>query len=146
MLAGGHALNALPQRAAVSVNCRIFPGVTPEAVKETLAQIVDDPDAAIDYVDPPHYSDGSPMREDVLAAVRKSIEARYPGLSITPQMSAGASDSLFFRMHGVDSYGVSGLFLKPSDDFTHGLNERAPISSIAGALDHWRTLITELAK
>lgn len=146
MLAGGHALNALPQRAAVSVNCRIFPGVTPEAVMETLKKVVDDPAAEIRYVDPPHYSDGSPMREDVLAAVRKSIEARYPGLAITPQMSAGASDSLFFRMHGVDSYGVSGLFLKPSDDFTHGLNERAPVSSIPGALDHWHVLLTELAK
>lgn len=146
MLAGGHALNALPQRAAVSVNCRIFPGVTPEAVMETLKKVVDDPAAEIRYVDPPHYSDGSPMRADVLAAVRKSIEARYPGLAITPQMSAGASDSLFFRMHGVDSYGVSGLFLKPSDDYSHGLNERAPISSIRGALDHWHTILTELAK
>lgn len=146
MLDGGHALNALPQRAAVSVNCRIFPGVTPEAVMETLKKVVDDPAAEIRYVDPPHYSDGSPMRDDVLAAVRKSIEARYPGLAITPQMSAGASDSLFFRMHGVDSYGVSGLFLKPSDDFTHGLNERAPVSSIPGALDHWHVLLTELAK
>lgn len=146
MLAGGHALNALPQRAAVSVNCRIFPGVTTEAVMETLKKVVDDPAAEIRYVDPPHYSDGSPMRADVLAAVRKSIEARYPGLAITPQMSAGASDSLFFRMHGVDSYGVSGLFLKPSDDYSHGLNERAPISSIRGALDHWHTILTELAK
>lgn len=146
MLAGGHALNALPQRASVSVNCRIFPGVTPEAVMETLKKVVDDPAAEIRYVDPPHYSDGSPMRADVLAAVRKSIEARYPGLAITPQMSAGASDSLFFRMHGVDSYGVSGLFLKPSDDYSHGLNERAPISSIRGALDHWHTILTELAK
>jgi acetylornithine deacetylase/succinyl-diaminopimelate desuccinylase-like protein len=146
MLGGGHALNALPQRASVSVNCRIFPGVTPEAVMETLKNVVDDPAAEIRYIDPPHYSDGSPMRADVLAAVKKSIEARYPGLAITPQMSAGASDSLYFRMHGVDSYGVSGLFLKPSDDFSHGLNERAPVSSIAGALDHWHTILTDLAK
>ena len=146
MLAGGHALNALPQRAAVSVNCRIFPGVTPKAVKEALARVIDDPAAEISYVNEPHYSDGSPMRGDVLAAVRKSIVARYPGLAITPQMSAGASDSLYFRMHGVDSYGVSGLFLKPSDDYSHGLNERAPVSSIPGALDHWHTLLTELAK
>ncbi len=146
MLAGGHALNALPQRAAVSVNCRIFPGVTPDAVKETLAAIVGDPDAQISYVDTPNYSDGSPMREDILAAVRKSVDARFPGLPIVPQMSAGASDSLYFRAHGVPSYGVSGLFMKPSEDFTHGLNERAPISSIAGALDHWHSLLTTMAE
>ncbi|MEK7265245.1 MAG: M20/M25/M40 family metallo-hydrolase [Pseudomonadota bacterium] len=146
MLSGGHALNALPQRASVSVNCRIFPGVTPEAVKETLTEVIDDPQAEISFVDVPAYSDASPMRDDVMEAVRKSIDQRFPGLPVIPSMSAGASDSLYFRMHGVPSYGVSGLFLKPSDDFTHGLNERAPVSSVAGALDHWHTLITELAK
>ena len=146
MLSGGHALNALPQRAAVSVNCRIFPGVAPEAVKETLTKVIDDPQAEIRYIDPPHYSDASPMREDVLAAVRKAVDQRYPDLPIIPSMSAGASDSLYFREHGVPSYGVSGLFMKPSDDFTHGLNERAPISSIAGALDHWHVLLRELAE
>lgn len=146
MLSGGHALNALPQRASVSVNCRIFPGIAPDAVKETLIKVIDDPQAGIRYIDPPHYSDASPMRDDVLAAVRKAVDQRYPGLPIIPSMSAGASDSLYFREHGVPSYGVSGLFMKPSDDFTHGLNERAPVSSIKGALDHWHTLLTELAK
>jgi len=146
MLSGGHALNALPQRAAVSVNCRIFPGIAPEAVKETLTKVIDDPQAEIRYIDPPHYSDASPMRDDVLAAVRKAVDQRYPGLPIIPAMSAGASDSLYFREHGVPSYGVSGLFMKPSDDFTHGLNERAPVSSIPGALDHWHVLLTELSK
>ncbi len=145
MLEGGHALNALPQRAAVSVNCRIFPGVKPEAVMETLAKVVDDPSAEISFIDPVNYSDGSPMRDDIVAAVRKSVDQRFPGLPIVPQMSAGATDSLYFRMHGVPSYGVSGLFLKPSDDFSHGLNERAPVSAVAGALNHWRTLLTELA-
>lgn len=146
MLSGGHALNALPQRASVSVNCRIFPGVAPEAVRRTLTEVVDDQEAEISFVDVPAFSDASPMRADVMDAVRKSIDRRFPGLPVIPSMSAGASDSLYFRMHGVPSYGVSGLFLKPSDDFTHGLNERAPVSSVAGALDHWHTLISELAK
>lgn len=145
MLSGGHALNALPQRASVSVNCRIFPGVKPDDVKATLAGIVDDPSAEIKYVDIPTYSDASPMRDDVTAAVRKSVDLRYPGLAIIPSMSSGASDSLYFRAQGVPSYGVSGLFMKPSDDFSHGLNERAPVSAVPGALDHWRTLLIEIA-
>jgi acetylornithine deacetylase/succinyl-diaminopimelate desuccinylase-like protein len=33
---GGHANNALPQLAAAMVNCRIFPGVSVQEVKETL--------------------------------------------------------------------------------------------------------------
>ena len=39
----GHADNALPQLATAMVNCRIFPGVDPNAVKAELERIVADP-------------------------------------------------------------------------------------------------------
>ena len=145
MLDGGHALNALPQRASVSVNCRIFPGVDPKEVEARLLAVVDDESASIRRLDNTLAGPASPMRADVANAVRKAIERRYPGLPVIPQMSSGATDSLHFRAQGVDSYGVSGLFLKPSDDFSHGLNERAPLASIDGALDHWHVLITDLS-
>jgi acetylornithine deacetylase/succinyl-diaminopimelate desuccinylase-like protein len=146
MLDGGHALNALPQRASVSVNCRIFPGVDPKEVEATLLEVVDDETATIRRLENTLAGPASPWRDDVAAAVRKAIDRRYPGLPVIPQMSSGATDSLHFRAQGVDSYGVSGLFLKPSDDFTHGLNERAPVASIDGALDHWHVLITDLSE
>lgn len=145
MLEGGHALNALPQRASVSVNCRIFPGVDPKEVETQLLAVVDDETATIRRLENTLAGPASPMRADVAAAVKRAIERRYPGLPVIPQMSAGATDSLHFRAQGIDSYGVSGLFLKPSDDFSHGLNERAPVASIDGALDHWHVLITALS-
>lgn len=145
MLGGGHALNALPQRASVSVNCRIFPGVDPKEVEATLLRVVDDETASIRRLDNTLAGPSSPLREEVAAAVKKAIGRRYPSLPVIPQMSSGATDSLHFRAQGVDSYGVSGLFLKPSDDFSHGLDERAPVASIDGALDHWHVLITELS-
>jgi len=145
MLGGGHALNALPQRASVSVNCRIFPGVDPKDVEQTLLEVADDEAAAIRRLDATISSPASPMREEVLTAVSMAIGRRAPGLPVIPQMSSGATDSLHFRAQGIDSYGVSGLFLKPSDDFSHGLNERAPVASVDGALDHWHVLLTELS-
>lgn len=145
MLEGGHAQNALPQRAAMNVNCRIFPGVSADEVQATLVKVIDNPSAEVKLVDDASASDASPLRDDIVAATRKAIDRRFPGLPIVPQMSAGASDSVHFRAQGVDSYGVSGLFMKPSDEFAHGLNERVPDNSIDGALDHWHTLLTELA-
>lgn len=144
-LDGGHAPNALPQRAVMNVNCRIFPGVDPADVEARLVELIDNPDATIELADEVHYSDASPLRDDVVAAVRKAVDRRFPGLPIVPEMSAGASDSLHFRAHGIDSYGVSGIFMKASDMYAHGLNERVPVATIDGALDHWHTLITELA-
>jgi acetylornithine deacetylase/succinyl-diaminopimelate desuccinylase-like protein len=78
--------------------------------------------------------------------VTKAVHARYPGLPIVPSMSAGATDSMFFRALGVPAYGVAGLFMKSSDDFAHGLNERAPVDAIDGALAHWEVLLKGLAK
>ena len=33
---GGHAANALPQRASANVNCRIFPGHPQEEIRQEL--------------------------------------------------------------------------------------------------------------
>ena len=46
MLSGGHAPNALPQRAEANVNCRIFPGVSIEAVRGQL-QALAGPDVQV---------------------------------------------------------------------------------------------------
>ena len=43
MLSAGHATNAFPQRATANINCRIFPGVSRDAIKDQLVKIADDP-------------------------------------------------------------------------------------------------------
>ena len=88
----------------------------------------------------------SPLRPDLLAAVKKAVSERGKAIPIIPSMSSGTTDSLFFRASGIPSYGVSGLYMRPGDDFSHGLNERIPAAAIGPALDHYHRLITELAR
>lgn len=145
MLQGGHALNALPQKAYVTVNCRIFPGVKIAEVEATLKQVVADKDATFTTLGQPTASDASPLRADVMDAVKKAVDLAHPGVPVVPNMAAGASDSLYFRANGVPSYGVSAVFMKPSDDFSHGLNERSPVAAIPGALVQWHSLLTTLS-
>ncbi|MBU1378411.1 MAG: M20/M25/M40 family metallo-hydrolase [Alphaproteobacteria bacterium] len=147
MLSGGHAANALPQRAELTVNCRIFPGTSSTSVKATLAEIVGDPSVVVTRLDDGSIdSPASPLRADVVAAVTKAVHVRFPGLAIVPSQASGATDSMYFRAAGVPSYGVSGLFMKDSDEFSHGLNERAPISAIDGDLAHYDSILRDLAK
>jgi acetylornithine deacetylase/succinyl-diaminopimelate desuccinylase-like protein len=144
---GGHAPNALPQKAVANINCRIFPGVPVAAVQKALTEVVADP--AVVITEPGSgsvVSEASPLRADVMKAVSKAVHARFPDLSIVPAMSAGATDSMHFRALGVPSYGVSGLFMKDSDEFAHGLNERVPVDAIDGALAHWDSLLKDLAR
>lgn len=146
MLSGGHAENALPQRATATVNCRIFPGDAVEDVRVGIVNAIGNPAAKVTVVGEPIVSKPSPLRDDVMQAVRKAVDHRQSGLTIVPQMSPGATDSLHFRAAGIPSYGTSGLYMKPSDDFAHGLNERVPVTALDGDLDHWHVLLTELAR
>lgn len=143
---GGHAPNALPQRAWLNINCRIFPGTSVPQVQAKLAELIGDKDAKI--TTEPNWTDtpASPMRPDVMSAVKRVVDARYPGTPVVPGMSSGATDSVAYRALGIPSYGTSALFMKPEDSYAHGLNERVPTSQIPGALDQWRALLTEMAK
>jgi acetylornithine deacetylase/succinyl-diaminopimelate desuccinylase-like protein len=52
LLEGGHANNALPQRAAANVNCRIFPGETVEETQAALVAAIGDPGVKVTLVPP----------------------------------------------------------------------------------------------
>jgi carboxypeptidase PM20D1 len=147
MVNGGHALNALPQRATANINCRIFPGHPRPAIMAELAQVAADP--AIRFEDVTEGSvatDASPMRQDFVAAVTRAIDTVYPGTPVFPAMSSGASDSMWYRFHGAPSYGASPVFMKDSDDFAHGLNERVPIANSRPAVDYYLMVVRDLSK
>ena len=112
---GGHAPNALPQRAWLNINCRIFPGTTVPQVQAKLAELIGDPAAKITTA--PNWTDtpASPMRPDVIDAVKRVVDARYPGTPVVPGMASGATDSVAYRALGIPSYGASALFMKPED-------------------------------
>lgn len=145
MVKGGHAPNALPQRAELTVNCRIFPGTTKAAVQAELARLADDPGVGFATgIDWP-VSPAVPVTAEVEAAVQAAVSARSPGLKAVPSMSVGATDSVFWRALGIPSFGVSGLFMDPDDDFSHGLNERVPAAAVAPALQHWDMILRRMA-
>ena len=146
MVKGGHAPNALPQQAQATINCRILPGVSMEAIRDQLQQIVADPTITVAYQDTGTVAaPASPLRDDLVAAVTAAVHSRYPDLVITPVMSAGATDSMHFRALGIPAYGVGSVFLRSDDEFAHGLNERLPIATIAPGITHWETLLTTMA-
>jgi len=144
LLQAGHADNALPQRAVATVNCRIFPGVSIKSVQAVLQKRAG---AKVEVAPADDYtaSDASPLRKDVLRAVTSAVHAGYPGVRVVPAMSSGATDGVFYRAAGIPTYGAGEIFMKDSDDFAHGLNERVPVAAFYEGLTHWRMLLNELA-
>ena len=52
LLDGGHAENALPQRAGANINCRMFPGATMEDTKAALEAAIGDPGVKLTPLQP----------------------------------------------------------------------------------------------
>jgi acetylornithine deacetylase/succinyl-diaminopimelate desuccinylase-like protein len=145
-LAGGHAPNALAQRAEANVNCRIFPGVKTADVQRELQSIAGK-DVQVELAAGGDWSEPSPVRDDVVTAYRNAVAKRFPGVAIVPSMSAGATDAVFIRAAGIPTYGVGGLWRylgQPSG--THGLNERVGVEAFHDQIDIWEEMLRELAR
>jgi len=145
MIDGGHAPNALPQSATATVNCRIFPGVEIAEVEDTLRRVADNDSLEIQVQGTPTAGPASELREEVVSAVTKAVHARYPDIPIIPAMVPWGTDGKYVRIAGIPTFGVIGLFLRDEDEFSHGLNERVPVKSFFGALEHWYVILHELA-
>lgn len=145
MLQAGHAENALPQSASANVNCRVFPGTSIDDVIGTLRDVVANEEIEIRVKGFPRSAPASPLREDVMAAIRGAVEAEFPDLPIIPYMTTGATDGREMRAAGIPTYGTTGLFSRSEDSFAHGLNERVLVRSFYAAIEHWTRVLKELA-
>ncbi|WP_262691896.1 M20/M25/M40 family metallo-hydrolase [Kordiimonas aestuarii] len=145
MLDAGHAENALPQSATATINCRIFPGVGADATLAKLKEVVGNDAITWKPLKEPVETAASPLRDDVMGVVTRAVHARFPDAKIIPYMESGGTDGMHFRSAGIESYGISGIFLKGSDMFAHGLNERLPLKSFYGDLEHWYMVLKDIS-
>jgi acetylornithine deacetylase/succinyl-diaminopimelate desuccinylase-like protein len=146
LLEGGHARNALPQRAAALVNCRVMPGEKEEDVRAILRQMLADDAIQVSSAgDDFQPSPPSPLRKDVMSAVEAVTAEMWPGVPVLPIMATGASDSLYLRNAGIDAYGTSGIFVDIDDNRAHGQDERIRVKSLYEGQDYLYRLVKRLA-
>ncbi len=146
LLDGGHANNALPQRAGANINCRIFPGVLAEDVRKALKTVIADPKMTVARTDNRGPdAKAPPLNPAILGPAEKLVAKYYPGVPMVPVMSTGATDGVFLSAVGIPSYGPPGLFGNPDGNGVHGLNERASIKSVFTGRDLLTDLVTAYA-
>ena len=134
LLEGGHAVNALPQRARATLSCRVIPGQTVDEVRQVLITAIADPQVAV--IQPP--ATGSlaapmPLPAKVLGPIEKVSEQMWPGVPVIPFMLPGATDARRLTEVGIPTYGVSGIFGDGDGGGVHGLNERIRVKSLMDA-------------
>ncbi|WP_156255680.1 M20/M25/M40 family metallo-hydrolase [Sandarakinorhabdus oryzae] len=144
LLEGGHAINALPQRARANINCRMFPSDSVEFVTAQLKAAVGDAPVSVTAVPPFNPVNPVPKLATVLGASEKLAKRYFPGVPIVPTMSTGATDGRFLIAAGVPTYGVPGLLSDGSTN-AHGLNERISVKWLMHGRDYLYDLVRELA-
>jgi acetylornithine deacetylase/succinyl-diaminopimelate desuccinylase-like protein len=142
MIDGGHATNALPQRARANVNCRIFPGTSVEQVRQAIEAVAADPQVKVSTLETrSEISPPPPLTERVLGPARKVAAEIFPGVPLVPLMAAGATDAAFMTPAGIPTYGLSGIFADKEGSHAHGLDERIRVKSLMDARDYLYRLV-----
>ena len=144
-LTGGHAENALPQLARAVVNCRLLPGSDPRAVEQTLKKVVADDGIVFTTLWEPVASPASPLRPDLMAAIKRHTDELWPGAVVLPVMSTGATDGVYLRNAGIPTYGVEAVFSDPNDVRAHGRDERIGIKAFYDAREFLYRLVKTLS-
>jgi acetylornithine deacetylase/succinyl-diaminopimelate desuccinylase-like protein len=142
MLDAGHATNALPQRARANINCRIFPGVDPESVRQKLEQLVADPEVKVTTLETRGpVSPPPPLTPQVMGPFEKLAGQFWPGVPVLPILQPGATDGEFLNAVGIPTYGIEPIFLGPDLGRIHGLNEYVGVKSLLEGRDFLYQLV-----
>lgn len=146
LVSGGHAENALPQRAKATIQCRMMPGDTAEHVESALVDALKDPGIRVVMDAPPIVSPESaptPAIMDTVAAVEHSM---WPGVPLVPTMATGFSDDRQTRNAGIPSYDVSGVWIDVDENRAHGRDERVGVQAFDESVEFTYRLIKAMGR
>jgi acetylornithine deacetylase/succinyl-diaminopimelate desuccinylase-like protein len=147
-LFGGHAYNALPQKATANVNCRMVPTSSSAEVRATLTRVVADSGIQItntQATEPDFPKSTLPVDPTLLAATTDLTRSMFGNIPVVPTMSTGATDSHYLRAVGIPSYGVSGIFATPGETNAHGRDEKLRVKSYYDGLEFLDQLVRRIA-
>jgi acetylornithine deacetylase/succinyl-diaminopimelate desuccinylase-like protein len=147
LLDGGHAENALPQRAGANINCRMFPGDTMQGTKAQLEKAIADPGVKLIPLEPIRAKPTPPpLDPKVIGPVEKLAAKYFPGVPLTPDMSTGASDAIYLTPAGIPTYGAPSFWSDADGSGAHGLNEHIAIKAVMTGRDYLTDLVRTYAE
>jgi acetylornithine deacetylase/succinyl-diaminopimelate desuccinylase-like protein len=146
LISGGHAENALPQRARATIQCRMMPGDTAENVAATLARTLNDPKISIRMDAPPIVSPESPPTPQLTAKVAALVHSMWPGVPLVPTMATGFSDDRQTRNAGIVSYDLSGVWHDADENREHGRDERVGVEAFDESVEYTYRLVKTMSR
>jgi len=146
LISGGHAENALPQRATATIQCRMMPGDTAENVERQIVDTLHDTGIGVVMDAPPIVSPESPPTPAILGKVAAVAHGLWPGVPLVPTMATGFSDDRRTRNAGIASYDVSGVWIDVNENRAHGRDERVGVQAFDESVEFTYRLIKAMGR
>ena len=128
-LQGSSKINVVPAEVFAELDCRLLPDQDPEEFLSELKLIINDDNVEISRL--MGFTPAvSRTDTELFRALADVTEAAYSAQTI-PTVSAGFTDSHFFRDMGITSYGFSPFILSPEEmRGIHGNDERVSVTNV----------------
>jgi carboxypeptidase PM20D1 len=140
----GNADNVLPGRANATVNFRLLPGDSSDAVLAHAADAVKNPAIRIEKA--PGFSEASKVAATDAAGyalINKTLRQLHPDVIVAPGLMIGATDSRWFDGVADNVYKFSPVRAKPEDlKRFHGTNERISSENYVELIQFYHQLIS----
>jgi acetylornithine deacetylase/succinyl-diaminopimelate desuccinylase-like protein len=146
LISGGHAENALPQRARATIQCRMMPGDSEEHVRAALTSVLNDPKISITLDAPPIVSPESPPTAQIMTRLAHVVHSMWPGVPIVPTMATGFSDDRQTRNAGIPSYDLSGVWIDVDENRAHGRDERVGVREFDESIEYTYRLVKAMSQ
>jgi len=146
LISGGHAENALPQRARATIQCRMMPGDTAAAVQSRLTDTLHDPAIRVTLDAPPIVSPESLPTPEFIGRLSAVVHSMWPGVPLVPTMATGFSDDRQTRNAGMASFDVSGVWMDMDENRAHGRDERVGTRAFDESVEFTYRLIKAMAR
>ncbi len=145
LISGGHAQNALPQRARATIQCRMLPADTAEHVQALLIAALADPAIQVSLDAAPIVSPESSPTPQIMNKTARLVHSMWPDVPIIPTMASGFSDDRQTRNAGMPSYDINGVWMDVDENRAHGRDERIGVQAFDESVEFTYRLIKAMS-
>ncbi len=124
---GMHQPNVVPSEVSAQLDCRLLPGLKPEALLQELQALVGDDQVSWQVLHQAQATE-SPTDDPLFLALARHVLVGRSDAVVGPLLSVGFTDSMYARQVGVRAYGFLPVAVtRQVAETMHGADERMPV-------------------
>jgi acetylornithine deacetylase/succinyl-diaminopimelate desuccinylase-like protein len=149
MIEASRQRNVIPASCTITVDCRLLPGQTPQAVEPLLRAALGAGEWELEWIEEDQAGGtSSPLETPLWRTLQEWVEQLEPGARLAPILSSGFTDSHYLReAFGTVAYGffpLKAMDVELAARLVHSANERIAVDDLSLGVDVFRHVVTTL--